>query len=327
MIQFHEESKTFHLYNDQISYIFKILKNNQLGQLYYGKRIHDRDNFDHLFETSPRPMSSCSYEGDLTFSLEHIKQEYPVYGSGDLRHPAIDITQENGRHILNFEYVNHQIIQGKPQLDHLPATYVEKEDEAQTLIITLYDDVIDTKLQLSYTIYHDLPVITRNAFIINEGKQKLRLNQMMSMSLDLPDQDYEMIELTGSWARERSIKTRKLTEGIQSIYSLRGCSSHQFNPFIALKRENCKETNGEVLGFSLVYSGNFLAQVEVDNYHVSRVSMGIHPHGFEYVLNHLDSFQSPEVVMVYSNQGLNKMSQTYHQLYQKRLARGKYFGE
>lgn len=304
MIQFHEESKTFHLYNDQISYIFKILKNNQLGQLYYGKRIHDRDNFDHLFETSPRPMSSCSYEGDLTFSLEHIKQEYPVYGSGDLRHPAIDITQENGSHILNFEYVNHQIIQGKPQLDHLPATYVEKEDEAQTLIITLYDDVIDTKLQLSYTIYHDLPVITRNAFIINCGQQSLRLNQMMSMSLDLPDQDYEMIELCGSWSRERSIKTRKLVEGIQSIYSLRGCSSHQFNPFIALKRKNCNECAGEVLGFSFVYSGNFLAQVEVDNYHVSRVLMGIHPHGFEYVLNHLDSFQTPEVVMVYSNQGL-----------------------
>lgn len=324
MIVFHEESKTFHLYNNEISYVFKILKNNQLGQLYYGKRIHDRKDFDHLLELFPRPMSPCSYKGDLSFSLEHIKQEYPVYGSGDLRHPAIDILQENGSHILNFEYVSHKIIQGKPKLKDLPATYVENENEAQTLIITLYDEVIETKLQLSYTIYQDFPVITRNAFIVNEGKQKLKLNQMMSMSLDLPDQDYEMIELTGSWARERSIKTRKLTEGIQSIYSLRGCSSHQFNPFIALKRENCKETSGEVLGFSLVYSGNFLAQVEVDNYHVSRVSMGIHPHCFEYLLDHLDSFQSPEVVMVYSDQGLNKMSQTYHQLYQKRLARGKY---
>ena len=324
MIVFHEESKTFHLYNNEISYVFKILENNQLGQLYYGKRIHDRKDFDHLLELFPRPMSPCSYKGDLSFSLEHIKQEYPVYGSGDLRHPAIDILQENGSHILNFEYVSHEIIQGKPKLKDLPATYVENENEAQTLIITLYDGVIETKLQLSYTIYQDFPVITRNTFIVNEGKQKLRLNQMMSMSLDLPDQDYEMIELTGSWARERSIKTRKLTEGIQSIYSLRGCSSHQFNPFIALKRENCKETSGEVLGFSLVYSGNFLAQVEVDNYHVSRVSMGIHPHCFEYLLDHLDSFQSPEVVMVYSDQGLNKMSQTYHQLYQKRLARGKY---
>ena len=220
MIVFHEESKTFHLYNNEISYVFKILENNQLGQLYYGKRIHDRRDFDHLLELFPRPMSPCSYKGDLSFSLEHIKQEYPVYGSGDLRHPAIDILQENGSHILNFEYVSHEIIQGKPKLKDLPATYVENENEAQTLIITLYDGVIETKLQLSYTIYQDFPVITRNTFIVNEGKQKLRLNQMMSMSLDLPDQDYEMIELTGSWARERSIKTRKLTEGIQSIYSL-----------------------------------------------------------------------------------------------------------
>ena len=220
MIVFHEESKTFHLYNNEISYVFKILENNQLGQLYYGKRIHDRKDFDHLLELFPRPMSPCSYKGDLSFSLEHIKQEYPVYGSGDLRHPAIDILQENGSHILNFEYVSHEIIQGKPKLKDLPATYVENENEAQTLIITLYDGVIETKLQLSYTIYQDFPVITRNAFIVNEGKQNLRLNQMMSMSLDLPDQDYEMIELTGSWARERSIKTRKLTEGIQSIYSL-----------------------------------------------------------------------------------------------------------
>ena len=171
MIVFHEESKTFHLYNNEISYVFKILENNQLGQLYYGKRIHDRKDFDHLLELFSRPMSPCSYKGDLSFSLEHIKQEYPVYGSGDLRHPAIDILQENGSHILNFEYVSHKIIQGKPKLKDLPATYVENENEAQTLIITLYDDVIDTKLQLSYTIYHDLPVITRNAFIINEGKQ------------------------------------------------------------------------------------------------------------------------------------------------------------
>ena len=67
--------------------------------------------------------------------------------------------------------------------------------------------------------------------------KKKTLEQVMSMSLDLPDKEYEMIELTGAWARERSIKERKLEHGIQSIYSLRGCSSNNFNPFIALKRE------------------------------------------------------------------------------------------
>ena len=323
-IQFHKSSQTFHLYNSQVSYIFKVLKNNQLGQLYYGKVIHDRDNFDHLFETKPRPMAACTFEGDLTFSLEHIKQEYPVYGSGDMRHPAIDILQENGSRILDFKYRDHHIIKGKPKLANLPATYVENDDEAVTLLITLYDEVIKTELILSYTIYEDLAVICRNSFIRNCSQQKLIINQIMSMSLDLPDQNYEMIELTGAWSRERSVKNRKLEHGIQSIYSLRGCSSNNFNPFIALKRENCNEYDGEVLGFSFVYSGNFLAQVEVDTYNVTRVMMGIHPHCFSWELENNESFQTPEVVMVYSDKGLNAMSQAYHQIYQKRLARGLY---
>lgn len=323
-IQYHKPTQTFHLYNGQVSYIFKVLRNNQLGQLYYGKRVNDREDFDHLFETRQRPMAPCAFEGDLTFSLEHIKQEYPAYGSGDMRHPAIDILQENGSRIVNFTYQSHEIISGKPQLKDLPATYVENNDEATTVLITLFDEVIDTKIILSYTIYENLAVITRNAYIENCGNQKLILNQAMSMSLDLPDKDYEMIELTGAWSRERSIKNRKLEHGIQSIYSLRGCSSNNFNPFIALKRNDCTEYDGEVLGFSFVYSGNFLAQVEVDTYNVSRVTMGIHPHTFSWPLNQGESFQTPEVVMVYSDYGLNQMSHTYHELYQKRLARGQY---
>lgn len=321
---YHQSSQTFHLYNNEISYIIKVLKNGHLGQLYYGQKITDRESFDHLLELSSRDMAPCTFEDDHNFTLENIKQEYPSYGSGDMRHPAIDILQENGSRILNSEYLSHSILKGKPKLDNLPATYVEDDDEATTLNIELYDSVIQTKVILSYTIYEYLPVITRNACIENYGHQELLLNQAMSMSLDLPDYHYEMIELTGAWARERHLKERQLTHGIQSIYSLRGCSSHNFNPFIALKRENCDENQGEVLGFSFVYSGNFLAQVEVDTYNVARVTIGIHPHCFQWPLSCGESFQTPEVVMVYSHHGLNKMSQTFHQLYQSRLARGMY---
>lgn len=186
-----------------------------------------------------------------------------MYGSGDMRHPAIDILQENSSRILDFAYRDHQIIKGKPKLANLPAAYVENDNEALTLLITLYDEVIQTELILSYTIYEDLPVICRNTYIRNCGQQKLVLNQIMSMSLDLPDQDYEMIELTGAWSRERNVKNRKLEHGIQSIYSLRGCSSNNFNPFIALKRENCNEYDGEILGLSFVYSDNFLLRLKL----------------------------------------------------------------
>lgn len=323
-IIYHQSSQTFHLYNDSISYIFKILKNYQLGQLYYGKRVHDKEQFDYLLELFPRPMSPCQFEGDLTFSMEHIKQEYPTYGHGDMRHPAIDITQDNGSHLLEFQYQNHCIIKGKPSLEGLPATYIEDENEATTLIITLYDHVIQCQCQLSYTIYENRPVITRHVKIENQGTHSLTLNQIMSMSLDLPDCDFEMVELTGAWSRERHVKTRQLEHGIQSIYSLRGHSSHHFNPFIALKRKNCDEYHGEVYAFSFVYSGNFLAQVEVDTYDVTRIMMGIHPLGFCWTLAPNESFQTPEVVMVYTPNGLNTMSQTYHQLYQQRLTRGLY---
>ncbi|MFP3489871.1 glycoside hydrolase family 36 N-terminal domain-containing protein, partial [Staphylococcus sp. SIMBA_130] len=84
------------------------------------------------------------------------------------------------------------------------------------------------------------------------------------------------------------------------------------------------EHAGEVYGFSFVYSGNFQAQVEVDHYETARVTMGINPFDFSWVLQSGETFQTPEVVMAYSEFGLNDLSQTYHDLYRSRLARGKW---
>ena len=323
-IIFNEKSKEFHLFNNEISYIIKVLENGQLGHLYYGEKINNRENFSHLVEIRRRPMSPCYFQ-DSEFSMEHLKQEYPSYGAGDMRYPAYEILQENGSRITEFKYKSHNIFKGKKSLQGLPATYVENDDEATTLEILIYDEVIKTDIILSYTIYENLPVITRNAKFKSFNDEKIVLNNAMSFSVDLPDCKYEMIELTGAWSRERSVKSRKLEHGITSIYSMRGsCSSSNYNPFIALKRFNTDEFSGEVYGFSLVYSGNFLAQVEVDTYDVSRVILGINPHNFSWSLKNGEEFQTPEVVTVYSNEGLNKMSQTYHTLYRTRLARGEW---
>ena len=89
-----------------------------------------------------------------------------------------------------------------------------------------------------------------------------------------------------------------------------------------LKRPDTNESQGEAIGFSLIYSGNFLAQAEVDTHDMTRVMLGIHPDSFDWKLEPGEEFQTPEAVMVYSDAGLNRMSQTFHKLYQKRLARG-----
>ena len=103
-IHFNRESQTFHLYNDEISYIMKVTRSGHLGQLYYGKRVRDRDNYDYLLETEPRSMSVCCFEGDLSYSLEHIKQEYPVWGTGDMHLPALDVRLPDGSRLLDLTY-------------------------------------------------------------------------------------------------------------------------------------------------------------------------------------------------------------------------------
>lgn len=321
-IVFHKETATFHLYNEEISYIFRILENGHLGQLYFGKCIRDKADFSYLEEKCPRPMTSYVFEGDRSFSLEHLKQEYPVFGTTDYRHPAVEILQQNGSRISDFTYLSHTVSLGKPELPGLPATYTESPDEAKTLFINLCDDVTGIHLLLSYTIFAEGGVIARSAQFCNQGRLPVHLLTAMSLSLDLPDRDYVWMQLSGAWARERHIKERKLEQGIQAVDSMRGNSSHEHNPFVVLKRPDATEGNGEVIGVSLIYSGNYRIQAEVDTHDVTRITAGISPDGFDWKLSPGECFQTPEAVLVYSDRGLNGMSQTFHRLYRSRLARG-----
>lgn len=321
-IIFNEKTQEFHLYNHEISYLMKVMRNGQMGQLYFGKRISLKDNYDYLTEICYRPTSSYVYENEYSFSLEHLKQEYPSYGTSDFRMPAVEIIQPNGSRITDFVYQSHRIYKGKPKLEGLPATYTEKDDEADTLEILLKDELLGVEMTLLYTIFQKENAIARSVLFENRGEDTYMLDTAMSLSLDLPDDEYEWYQFSGAWGRERQLKKRMLQSGIQSIGSTRGASGHFQNPFVVLKRPGADEFQGEVLGFSLVYSGNFLAQAEVDTYKVTRMMMGIHPIGFCWKLAPGNRFQTPEAVMVYSRDGINKMSQTFHRLYRTRLARG-----
>lgn len=334
----HNETETFHLTNDQISYVIHVMANGQLENLYYGKKIHDRADFGYLHEEVQRSqMSVCVPEPGI-LSMQYERQEYPTYGTGDYRSPAMVIRQENGSRIVNFEYEGYRILEGKPKLMQtvsgggsdartirLPATYTEDPEEAETLEIVLYDRIMETYLTLSYTIFRDFPVIARNARFEHKGDQKIVIERAMSMSVEWNEMDFDLITLSGGWARERYVKRRPLEMGIQGVQGLAGtCSSAEHNPFFALAGRNTTENGGEVFGFNLIYSGNFLAQTEVSTFDMTRAMIGISPQDFAWVLAQGESFQTPEAVMVYSDEGLGGMSRTFHRLYRDRLQRGKW---
>ena len=252
MIKYHDSKRTFHMFNQEVSYIIRIMENGQLENLYYGRKIHDREDFTHFHQEEMRSqMSVCVPEPGI-LSMHHTRQEYPVYGTGDYRSPALSVLQENGSRIVNFTYVSHEIMKGKKSLAPLPAVYTERDEEAETLEIRLHDEVMDTDLFLSYTIYQEYPVIARNTRIVHRGTEKITLERVMSASVEFSDMDFEMVHLSGAWARERYVKNRKLEMGIQAVQGLNGtCSGAEHNPFLALKRPDATEHQGEVYGFSL----------------------------------------------------------------------------
>lgn len=321
-IYYNPGNHTFHLCNRDISYIMTVLPNGQMGQLYFGRRIHHKDDFSYLLETRLRPMSASVFDDSSLFSMEHIRQEYGLYGTTDFRHPAVEILQENGSRISDFVYREHEIADGKPPLDGLPTTYTESPQEAKTLLLHLEDPLTHIRLTLLYTIFARGGILTRSARLTNHGAHSVQLTRAMSLCLDLPDCDWEWLQFSGAWSRERYPKLRPLEQGITAVDSLRGHSSHHQNPFLVLKRHTADETQGEVIGCSLVYSGNFLAQAQVDTYDTTRILLGIHPAGFSWKLEPGASFQTPEAVMVHSVCGLGGMSRTFHTLYRERLARG-----
>ncbi len=322
-IIYSEDKKIFHLVANNTSYIIKIFKSGYLTHLYWGKKIRNFSLTDTL-NTNKRQWCACPDISDRTYSLDSLPQEYPAYGNTDLRYPAYQIQMENGSTITDLRYHSHTIYKGKPKLEGLPATYVDIVDDAETLEIELLDSCIGLKVILSYTVFEKLDVITRSVKFLNEGTQTLKLLRCLSMSIDFKHSDFDLFHLSGAWARERYITRRSLTVGTQGISNARGGSGHQHNPFIALLDKRTDEYSGEAYGFSLVYSGNFTANVDVDQFDTTRVTMGINPFDFSWLLKPSESFHTPEVVMVYSCEGLNNMSQTYHRLFRNHLCRGQF---
>lgn len=322
-IYFEEKEQVFHLQTKNTSYIMKVVKNKYLAHVYWGKRIHTPD-MENAQLNRLIGFSATTDNEDKTYSLDFVCQEYPTGCGTDFRIPAVSVVFGDGSRNMQLLYRDYQILKGKPGLTGLPAVYAEKEEDADTLVITLADPLQGVTAELMYTAYRELDVITRSVRLINEGGGDVVIEKVLSANVDFETSDYDFVTLPGAWGRERHIERTPLRSGVQSVESRRGASSHQNNPFMALAGKDATETAGEVYAFNFVYSGNFTAGVEVDQIFKARAYMGLNDYDFSWVLKPGEAFQAPEVVMVYSSGGFGDMSRTFHDLYRRYLVRGKY---
>ena len=320
---FLEEEKIFKLDTRNTTYVIAVVDDEQfLGHVYYGKKLKEV-HLDGLLRIHENPFVPSRNNRDRVSFLDSFPMEYPAHGLGDYRESCINIRTEKGNVGLALSYVSHKITEGKDGLEGLPASFGEA-GECETLKILCEDKITGLQVILQYGIFDEADVITRSVKVVNTGKEDLYLTKVYSACLDMDNKDFEAISLHGSWARERQIETVPVSHGKYSVESIRGESSHQDHPFLALKTKNADQENGEVYAMHFVYSGNFKAQVQSDQFDQVRMTMGIHPEDFTWKLKEGESFQAPETVLVYSAQGLGQMTRIFHDFYRNHLIRSEY---
>ncbi len=316
-----KNGNTVHLKGREMSYVMMVSEQGDLLNFHFGQALDDSD-FSEMYDEWKRVGFSSNVVG-----LDRLAQEYPSYGYRDLRVPAYEVVNKCGNCLSQLkvkDFVIHENVTA--QIDGMPSLYAG-DKKADTLEAILCDDVIGLEVHLFYTVFDKYNIVARNTLIVNKSEEDMILKRVYSASVDLPKGDYEMLSFAGAQCDERNIMRTPLRRGVANeVDTARGCA-HNVNPFVIVAEAGAGEDNGDVYGFSLIYSGNHSTVVKTEMFEDVRVLQGINPFGFKKVLKPGESFVTPQSVICYSNCGFGKMSREYHDVYRNNLMRSKFTHE
>ena len=312
----------FVLDTDNTTYLFAVTPSRHLEHLYYGGkiRIDKAEDCAHIRERHEFELGNCiSYDKKFPqVMLEDMCLEMSGAGHGDIREPFVSLVYPDGSRSVDFLYEKSTLSNQKEPLQTLPCAYTEN-GKTEHLIVELRDGAL--VMELHYTVYPACDVITRSAVLLNEG-DKVQVERLMSMQLDMPFGGAAVTSFHGAWGREMNRHTAALPVGKLVLESRTGCSSNRVNPFFMVHSPDANEASGSVYGFNLIYSGNHYAAAEVNAYGKTRIVSGIQPEGFRWLLEKDGRFETPEAVMTYSENGFTGQSQNMHRFVRSHIVRG-----
>ena len=314
-ILFDEVQGTVHLTNGRISYVMQLLDGKYLMHRYFGKTLR---RWNGTGVPQPLKRSYTTEYGDSYLYFDALPWEYPTRGRGDYRLPAMTLAGECGAPVSELLFRSWRIAERKPSGTALPVTFAPAGD-SETLEIECLDVVSGAELTLYYTIFRHADVIARQQRLHNPTRSPLRLTNLQSVSLSLPSGQYDLLTLYGCHAQEANRSRVPLHQGVQAVGSSYGSSSPRHQPFWALLEPSADETHGQVYGCMLVYSGNFAAAVEQDSFGAVRAQMGLGDSSFCWTLAPDETFETPEALLTYADDGLNGMSRNFHSVLRTHL--------
>ncbi len=322
MICIDNEKRTLTIHTNTSTYQMMVACNGTLLHCYYGARVED----DLRYLIQYRGLGFAGVQADVRprrdFSTDLLPQEYSTFGLGDYRESCLECEYADGSRGADLRYVSCAVRPGLTVPTGLPGVYAD-ENAGETLEVLLRDATTGLEVVLEYGVIDACDAIVRSARIRNACKNKVILHRALSCCVDFQVPDaHDAIIFYGMHAKERVMQRTPLHHGKFRIDSTRGASSHQYNPFWIVCDPSADETHGSCYGLSFVYSGNFMAQAEVDQLIQTRLVMGIHPQGFRWALEPGDEFQTPQVILSYSAEGFDALSNRLHRLIQTHVMRG-----
>ena len=323
-IVYSKADRTFTIQTKNTTYQMQVDPYGFLLHLYYGKKT-DGSCMDYLLTYYDRGFSGNPFDAgdDRTYSMDVLPQEYPSYGTGDYRSTALIIENADGSTACDLRYRSHHIFNGKYKIPGLPAVYAA-ETESQTLEIVMEDAVTGVEVTLQYGVLPDYDVITRSEKIVYRGEGKICIRKAQSACLDFVQGKYDLLTFYGRHAMERTMQREPVAHGSHVIGSVRGTSSHQYNPMMILADEHTTDQYGNCYAMSFVYSGNFKGETLKDQFGQTRALMGLQDEMFSYPLAEGETFYTPEVLLTFSGSGMNLLSQNLHRCIRQHICRGKY---
>ena len=323
-IVYSKSDRTFTIQTKNTTYQMQVDPYGFLLHLYYGKKT-DGSCMDYLLTYYDRGFSGNPFDAgdDRTYSMDALPQEYPSYGTGDYRSTALIVENADGSTACDLRYRSHHIFNGKYKIPGLPAVYAD-ETESQTLEIVMEDAVTGVEVTLQYGVLPDYDVITRSEKIVYRSEGKICIRKAQSACLDFVQGKYDLLTFYGRHAMERTMQREPVTHGSHVIGSVRGTSSHQYNPMMILADENTTDQYGNCYAMSFVYSGNFKGETLKDQFGQTRALMGLQDEMFSYPLAEGETFYTPEVLLTFSGSGMNLLSQNLHRCIRQHICRGKY---
>ena len=269
--------------------VLQVDDHNNLSFIFYGKKLNNTKEYEQI----SKEYRQSDYTG-------LANSAYTPAGSRNLFEPAISVTHFDGNKSLDLKFVsqNTQAI----------------SDNVKQLTITLKDPVYDFTVELNYKAYYKENVIEQWSVVRHNEKGDVVLDKCASANLYFRANNYWLRQFHGDWAREMQPEETMLTHGIKTLDTKLGTRADLFQPpvFIISFDKPATENEGEALFCSIEWSGNYRADLELDNQNNLRLIAGINNYASAYVLKAKQDFVTPCFLTVFSDKGKGQASLNLH---------------